>query len=92
MDLNEYEQIIASEIMLPADIQDGFSGTSDSLLIYDLCADIGGLDTIIDALREAVIYPLTMPHLFQTGKLFGPPKGCVVSSLSYPELHSILCL
>lgn len=47
--------------------------------------DIGGLDEIIDELREAVIYPLTMPHLY-TGHssllsapsgvlLYGPP-GC----------------
>lgn len=63
MELNEYEQIIASEIVVPEDIQVKFG-------------DIGGLDDIVEALQEAVIYPLTMPHLFQSGgDLLGPPKG-----------------
>ncbi|KAI7526596.1 ATPase family AAA domain-containing protein 1, partial [Hortaea werneckii] len=48
-------------------------------------ADIGGLDPIIDDLRETVIYPLTLPHLYTTTSslltapsgvlLYGPP-GC----------------
>lgn len=47
--------------------------------------DIGGLDTIIDELRESVIYPLTMPQLYSSHSslltapsgvlLYGPP-GC----------------
>ncbi|KAI7591612.1 ATPase family AAA domain-containing protein 1 [Hortaea werneckii] len=47
--------------------------------------DIGGLDPIIDDLRETVIYPLTLPHLYSTTSslltapsgvlLYGPP-GC----------------
>lgn len=48
-------------------------------------ADIGGLDTIIEELRESVIYPLTMPQLYSSHSslltapsgvlLYGPP-GC----------------
>ncbi|KAI7306301.1 ATPase family AAA domain-containing protein 1, partial [Hortaea werneckii] len=48
-------------------------------------SDIGGLDPIIDDLRETVIYPLTLPHLYSTTSslltapsgvlLYGPP-GC----------------
>lgn len=47
--------------------------------------DIGGLDEIIEELRESVIYPLTMPHLYANHSslltapsgvlLYGPP-GC----------------
>ncbi|KAI7580263.1 ATPase family AAA domain-containing protein 1, partial [Hortaea werneckii] len=47
--------------------------------------NIGGLDPIIDDLRETVIYPLTLPHLYTTTSslltapsgvlLYGPP-GC----------------
>jgi len=47
--------------------------------------DIGGLDDIIEELRESVIYPLTMPHLYTSHSslltapsgvlLYGPP-GC----------------
>jgi len=47
--------------------------------------DIGGLDDIIEELRESVIYPLTLPHLYSSHSslltapsgvlLYGPP-GC----------------
>ena len=65
-DLNEYEHIIASEIIHHDDILVRFE-------------DIGGLDPIVDSLREAVIYPLTMPHLFNDmNQLLGPPKGVLL--------------
>ena len=47
--------------------------------------DIGGLDEIIEELRESVIYPLTMPHLYAghsslltapSGVLLYGPPGC----------------
>lgn len=47
--------------------------------------DIGGLDDIIEELRESVIYPLTMPHLYAghsslltapSGVLLYGPPGC----------------
>ncbi|KAI3657624.1 hypothetical protein MP638_001343 [Amoeboaphelidium occidentale] len=66
LELNEYEQIIASEIVHPADLEVKFT-------------DIGGLDDILESLQEAVIYPLTMPHLFnQENPLLGPPKGVLL--------------
>jgi SpoVK/Ycf46/Vps4 family AAA+-type ATPase len=38
--------------------------------------DIGGLEPIIETLKEAVIYPLTYPKLFSYGSgILGPPKG-----------------
>ncbi|KAI7260444.1 ATPase family AAA domain-containing protein 1 [Hortaea werneckii] len=70
--LTPYEQTIAMEVISPAEIPITF-------------ADIGGLDPIIDDLRETVIYPLTLPHLYTTTSslltapsgvlLYGPP-GC----------------
>ncbi len=47
--------------------------------------DIGGLEEIIEELREAVIYPLTMPHIYSghsslltapSGVLLYGPPGC----------------
>ncbi|KAK3621661.1 mitochondrial dynamin GTPase Msp1 [Elasticomyces elasticus] len=70
--LTQFEQTIAMEVVSPQDIPVGF-------------ADIGGLDDIIDDLRESVIYPLTLPHLYSSHSslltapsgvlLYGPP-GC----------------
>ena len=70
--LSAYEQTIAMEVVRPADIPVTFK-------------DIGGLDDIIDELRESVIYPLTFPHLYSSHSslltapsgvlLYGPP-GC----------------
>jgi SpoVK/Ycf46/Vps4 family AAA+-type ATPase len=43
---------------------------------FIVSTDIGGLDNVLESLKEAVIYPLTLPHLFkQGGELLGPPKG-----------------
>lgn len=70
--LTQYEQAIAMDVVAPEDIQISFE-------------DIGGLDHIIDELKESVIYPLTMPHLYASNSsllaapsgvlLYGPP-GC----------------
>ncbi|KAK5129938.1 hypothetical protein LTR08_002698 [Meristemomyces frigidus] len=70
--LTPYEQTIAMSVVAPADIPVGFD-------------DIGGLEPIIDDLRESVIYPLTLPHLYTSHSslltapsgvlLYGPP-GC----------------
>ncbi|EME43763.1 hypothetical protein DOTSEDRAFT_94211, partial [Dothistroma septosporum NZE10] len=70
--LTTYEQTIAMEVVQPTEIPVTFD-------------DIGGLDEIIEELRESVIYPLTMPHLYANHSslltapsgvlLYGPP-GC----------------
>ncbi len=53
--------------------------------------DIGGLTEIIEELRESVIYPLTMPHLYShtsallsapSGVLLYGPPGCGKTSLA----------
>ncbi|BFZ53757.1 mitochondrial dynamin GTPase Msp1 [Savitreella phatthalungensis] len=71
-ELNEYEQSVASEVVLSSEVNVNFD-------------DIGGLDDIIDDLKESVILPLTYPELFKSSSglltapkgvlLFGPP-GC----------------
>lgn len=66
LSLNSYEQTIASEVVAPMEIPVTFE-------------DIGGLDQIIEELRESVIYPLTMPHLYSGhSKLLSAPSGVLL--------------
>ncbi|RMZ87636.1 hypothetical protein DV736_g5144, partial [Chaetothyriales sp. CBS 134916] len=70
--LTQYEQAIVQDLIHPKDIPVSFD-------------DIGGMSHIVDELREAVIYPLTMPRLYSASSsllaapagvlLYGPP-GC----------------
>lgn len=81
--LNEYENLVALEMVPPEDISVGFD-------------DIGGLDLIIEELKESVIYPLTMPHLYSHAApllsapsgvlLYGPP-GCGKTMLAKAVAH-----
>jgi SpoVK/Ycf46/Vps4 family AAA+-type ATPase len=65
-DLSEYEQSIASEVVFASDIKVQFD-------------DIGGLDEIVDDLKESVILPLTYPELFATSSaLLAAPKGVLL--------------
>lgn len=68
----EYEKQLLNCLVLPDDIPVSFS-------------DVGGLNEVIDELREAVILPLTEPDLFAAhqsliqspkGVLFYGPPGC----------------
>lgn len=66
MVLTPYEQTIAMEVVAPSEIPISFD-------------DIGGLDDIIEELRESVIYPLTMPHLYSsTSSLLSAPSGVLL--------------
>lgn len=81
--LNEYEAMVALEVVAPEDIPVGFD-------------DIGGLEDIIEEVRESVIYPLTMPHLYSHAApllsapsgvlLYGPP-GCGKTMLAKAVAH-----
>lgn len=81
--LNEYENLVALEVVAPEDISVGFD-------------DIGGLEGIIEELKESVIYPLTMPHLYSHAApllsapsgvlLYGPP-GCGKTMLAKAVAH-----
>lgn len=81
--LNEYENQVALEVVAPEDIPVGFD-------------DIGGLDDIIEEVKESIIYPLTMPHLYLHGGsllaapsgilLYGPP-GCGKTMLAKAIAH-----
>lgn len=51
-----------------------FSGTNHFFFI-----DIGGLGDIIEELKESVIYPLTLPHLYSsTSSLLSAPSGVLL--------------
>jgi ATP-dependent 26S proteasome regulatory subunit len=66
LDLDQYESQIAMEVVAPEDIPVGFD-------------DIGGLEDIIEELKESVIYPLTMPHLYsQSSSLLAAPSGVLL--------------
>ncbi|KAG4415370.1 hypothetical protein IFR04_011519 [Cadophora malorum] len=66
LSLDQYESQIAMEVVAPEDIPVGFD-------------DIGGLDDIIEELKESVIYPLTMPHLYsQSSSLLAAPSGVLL--------------
>ncbi|KAI9306057.1 P-loop containing nucleoside triphosphate hydrolase protein [Cunninghamella echinulata] len=64
--LTEYEQIIATEVIHADEIHVNFK-------------QIGGLDHIIQDLRESVIYPLCYPDLFTSASgLLGAPRGVLL--------------
>ncbi|KAK2741518.1 hypothetical protein FQN55_008270 [Onygenales sp. PD_40] len=64
--LSQYEQAIAMDVVAPDDIPVSFN-------------DIGGLEDIIEELKESVIYPLTMPHLYSsTSSLLSAPSGVLL--------------
>ncbi|KAI9054775.1 hypothetical protein LZ554_001923 [Drepanopeziza brunnea f. sp. 'monogermtubi'] len=66
LNLDQYESQIAMEVVAPEDIPVGFD-------------DIGGLEDIIEELKESVIYPLTMPHLYsQSSSLLAAPSGVLL--------------
>jgi ATP-dependent 26S proteasome regulatory subunit len=79
VDLNEYELLIASNIVLPHNIDCSWQ-------------DIGGLEHIIEDLRETVIYPLKNFELYQSSnanglihkrsRLIQPPKGVLLFGVS----------
>ncbi|SPC65607.1 probable MSP1 - intra-mitochondrial sorting protein [Ustilago sp. UG-2017b] len=66
LELNEYEEQISAELILPEDIPVDFNS-------------VGGLDGIISSLQESVIAPLCYPELFDNASgLLGAPKGVLL--------------
>ncbi|CDR37614.1 CYFA0S01e13344g1_1 [Cyberlindnera fabianii] len=65
LELNDYETAVLASVVTPFEIDVKFS-------------DIGGLEGIIDELRESVLYPLTVPELFMHSSLLQAPKGVLL--------------
>ncbi|XP_074595916.1 outer mitochondrial transmembrane helix translocase-like [Brevipalpus obovatus] len=70
LDLNEYEESVARDVLHPDNIETNFG-------------DIAGLDHVIESMKYKVILPLTHPELFKSelrrpprGVLFHGPPGC----------------
>ncbi|RKP15244.1 P-loop containing nucleoside triphosphate hydrolase protein [Piptocephalis cylindrospora] len=64
--LDQYEDVIAAEVVHPDEIDVDFN-------------DVGGLDSIIQDLQESIILPLTHPELFTSATgLLGTPKGILL--------------
>ncbi|KAF5380641.1 hypothetical protein D9757_007003 [Collybiopsis confluens] len=85
LQLDEYESIVANEVIHPDDIPVRFSGVFKLLVTahrpprtLSALPDIGGLDPIITSLRESVIYPLLYPSLLSSSSLLGAPKGVLL--------------
>ncbi|OMJ07164.1 Protein MSP1 [Smittium culicis] len=64
--LNQYEKIIMNEVIIPENINVSFK-------------DIGGLDDVVNDLKESIIYPILHPKLFHSENgLLGSPKGILL--------------
>lgn len=63
--LTDYEVNIAAQLVVPSDLPVSWE-------------DIGGLDSIVNTLKESVILPFQHQDLFQESKLFAPPKGVLL--------------
>eukprot|EP00127_Corallochytrium_limacisporum_P006299 Clim_evm10s225 gene=Clim_evmTU10s225 len=65
--LDEYEYMVASNIIdTSSDIDTDWS-------------DIGGLDSVIQSLKESVVFPFSRPDIFKGhSKLLQPPKGILL--------------
>ena len=66
VELTDHETRVACDLVNPDDINVRFK-------------DIGGLDSVAEALREAIVWPMRHEHLFQSSRLLKPPKGILLS-------------
>jgi ATP-dependent 26S proteasome regulatory subunit len=63
--LNEYEMVIASNLVEPRNIDVTWK-------------DIVGLDEVVEELRETVLLPITKSEIFAKSQLIKPPKGVLL--------------
>lgn len=63
--LSEYELNIAAQLIVPEEIPVSWN-------------DIGGLESIIDSIKQTVILPFQKREIFKECKLFSPPKGILL--------------
>ncbi|XP_055317046.1 outer mitochondrial transmembrane helix translocase-like [Sitodiplosis mosellana] len=63
--LSDYELVIASHLVVPEDINVSW-------------ADIAGLDSVIQELRENVVLPIRHRHLYSSSQLWKAPSGVLL--------------
>jgi SpoVK/Ycf46/Vps4 family AAA+-type ATPase len=64
--LTEYENRVSGDVIDPSELEIGWS-------------EIGGLEKVIDILKESIVLPLTRPDLFGGGsKLLRAPRGLLL--------------
>lgn len=64
-DLSEYELMIASNLVIPDDIN----------VSWD---DIAGLDSVVQEIKESIVYPIQHRELFANAPLYQAPKGVLL--------------
>lgn len=64
-DLNEYELMIASNLVVPDDISVSWE-------------DIAGLDSVVQEIKESIVYPIQHRELFRNAPLYQAPKGVLL--------------
>lgn len=63
--LNEHELMIASQLVIPEDINVSWT-------------DIAGLDSVVQELKESIVYPIKHRELFANAPLYQAPKGVLL--------------
>lgn len=63
--LNEHELMIASNLVIPEDISVSWN-------------DIAGLDSVVQELKESIVYPIKHRDLFANAPLYQAPKGVLL--------------
>lgn len=63
--LTDYELVIAAHLVVPQDINVNW-------------ADIAGLDSVVEELRESVVLPVRHRNLIKNSQLWQAPKGVLL--------------
>lgn len=74
LQLTDYELCIAANLVDPSSMSTSWE-------------DIGGLEEIIEEIKESVIFPFRRPDLFLNSSLIQPPKGLFFTHVGYIKVN-----